>query len=649
MNYAQDRLDRRALLLSIVQEEGYCISPSDDEGKGSTQKKLSDTEYGQICMTVGWNDHALYHYGMAWYQEPGNGHRMADYAQMLELSGYAERALFAVFAYRMLTTGERVQRLLQPPTQSIECRSNGSSSQPRENSAPTPSPRTKQWYEQSAADMRGRHCGCGNLLCGYPASTNWLSPTAMDHVIQQLKLYCSEYVAIQYQCQTTGKHVSVPTAHEILGLSSKDSNKTEPLDSCTWMHENDIPMLLQFWNDATSEDNAYLPLEPETQLLCLKLLFLVLPSLAIASIPLLRVTEPDAQYKSHWAYYNFLHSLVLGERIKPARRRQMKYQHVALWDRLWGISRDDTIETSGEPDSSHAAKMAEQLIHDFTDRLQQLAEDSLCVTEYSPVWLPPILRPISAVSSGNCKPTTPRPIFIFGDSHVLSLAWQFIHVPSTKDISRNEINCHREHRLVVPMLVTGLKAWHVRVETRFFTNTCLHTILRRLPKHVQTILVSAGEIDCREGMGGPLLQGYTQACHKHIQATVAAYLSSLMGILKLPYLSISQILILPVAPHVQRTKGRVVGRASRRETMRVWNEELRCQLQPYRGVLYLLDYTDQVQMSPPIENETGCDDTTFVPYVLNPIFNADSTHMNGAFAPILEQAIIDCGCDASKI
>jgi hypothetical protein len=641
MNYAQDRLDRRALLLAILQKEGDNSSPSDTE-------EWSDTQYGQICMTVGWNDHALYHYGRAWYKEPEHCHRMADYAQMLELSGYPERALFVVLSYRMLSAHERVQRFLQPPAPCIECLCNGTPSQPRVSITPIPQLRTKQWYEQSAADMRGRHCGCGNLHCGHRTSTRWLSRTAMDHVIQQLQIYCFEHVVIQYRCQMKGVRESIPTAHEILGAASTESNRGGPLDCSSCLNGNDIPKLLQFWNDATTDGDAYLSLEPVAQLLCLKLLFLVLPSLAIASIPLLQVPEPDAQYKSHWAYYIFLHSLVVGERIKPARRRQMKYQHIALWDRVWGISPDGSTGIS-DPAPLYTTTLRNELVHNFTDHLYQQAKDSTCVAEHSPVWLQPILRPIDTLSSCNDMPTTPRPLYIVGDSHVLSLAWQFIHVPAPNMSGHDEIDCHRATRLVVPILVTGLKAWHLRGETRFFTHTCFHTMLRRLPKNVQTILISAGEIDCREGMGGPLLQGYTQACHQHIQTTVAAYISSLVHILKLPYLSISQILILPVAPHVQRTKGRVVGRASRRETMRVWNEEIRRQLQSYPGTLYLLNYTDQVQMPPIVENGTECDNASSVPYVLNPIFNADSTHMNSAFAPMLEQAIVDCECDVSKL
>ena len=182
-------------------------------------------------------------------------------------------------------------------------------------------------------------------------------------------------------------------------------------------------------------------------------------------------------------------------------------------------------------------------------------------------------------------------------------------------------------------------------------------MLRRIPRHVQTIVVSAGEIDCREGMGGQLLQGYTQKCDEHVKATVAAYVSSLVHIIQLPSNSISQILIAPVAPHIERNKGRVVGHASRRETIRVWNDELRCQLQQQHKdtMLYLLDYIDQIQVPIKKSIDIGCSTTCTtsttnnVQYALNPIFNADSTHMNAAFAPILQEAIIQCQCDLSKL
>jgi hypothetical protein len=760
MNYAQDRLDRRAILLSVLQDTivddvdichgcrttANCNATTDESKNEDTNanasrtkaftKRYDDAKYGQICMTLGWNVHALYHYGLAWYNEPTNCHRMADYAQMMELCGYPEIALITLFVYRALTTAEHIRNFLQSPH---DHNKNQSSSAEATTAATASSvgATTINWYDQSANDMIGRHCGCGDPVCGSnrPSALGWIpiSRTAMNHIVDQIQSYCHHNVQVQYQHQTTinnnninstlaEESMWVPTAHELLAESvdAIPQSKTKLMNSGmnnwnTRTAARTIPKLFQFWNvpDTMStgaddtNDVQYRPLLPVVQLLCIKLLYLVLPSLAIEAtvhkrlanhpnfvnrnvaatiLTTMELSEENdlaIHYKSHWAYYIFIKSLVFGERIKACRRRRMKYQHISLWDRLWGISSsDDADRVDGRSNSlgtfstcmpnrrstsdcttSHSATKTweeqHEVVNSFIGRLNELVgslyndRDSSIVSFPDQVWLQPFLLPLPNLTNGHNDTTSivsPRPLFILGDSHVLSLAWQFVFIPTTqKHTDAGDTSHYSVPRLIVPILITGLKAWHLRFETRFFTHTCLQGMLRRIPSNVKTIIISAGEIDCREGMGGPLLQGYTQECHGHVQATVSAYVSSLAGILELPNISISQILILPVAPHVQRKKGRIVGRASRRETMRVWNDELRRQLQPYYGTMYLLDYTDQLQL-PTDENEfPGSDNPISTPYVLNPIFNADSTHMNSAFGPILERAIVDCGCDTTKI
>jgi len=84
--------------------------------------------------------------------------------------------------------------------------------------------------------------------------------------------------------------------------------------------------------------------------------------------------------------------------------------------------------------------------------------------------------------------------------------------------------------------------------------------------------------------------------------------------------------------------------------MVVWNDALREEVvattkgcEERRGV-FLLDYTkgltnDGVEES----SEKGCD------FVLKTEFNADFTHMNSAFLPLLEHALLNCGCNLDLI
>lgn len=51
-----------------------------------------------------------------------------------------------------------------------------------------------------------------------------------------------------------------------------------------------------------------------------------------------------------------------------------------------------------------------------------------------------------------------KPLYVCGDSHCLSPAWRIITV-------------NNEKRLLTPVLVTGLKCWHLRKESNFYPVT----------------------------------------------------------------------------------------------------------------------------------------------------------------------------------
>lgn len=219
-----------------------------------------------------------------------------------------------------------------------------------------------------------------------------------------------------------------------------------------------------------------------------------------------------------------------------------------------------------------------------------------------------------------------KPLFVVGDSHVLTIAWSTIFLPNG------------EPRLVVPLVMTGLKAWHTRKDTYFFTNSLLHYYLCRLPAGTRTILLSAGEIDCREGIGGPLLEGYNLDYQEHVHRTVQEYITAVSALAKQYGL---QILVMPVAPHAHRSdrNGKAAGRAFRRRVMQAWNNELRMTL-PLSGNIFLLDYDERLRHEEPVSS---------VGYVLNPLYNLDGTHTNSAILPHLEDAIKQSGCNITLL
>jgi hypothetical protein len=432
---------------------------------------------------------------------------------------------------------------------------------------------------------------------------------------------------------------------------------------------DNMKSILHFWDDTggdttnisnyNNDMQQYRILPPVLQLLLLKLLYsspiggsclqlacIAVPYLAVR-YPLSSVDGKDLakQYKSHWAYYVLVKYLVLGERIKEYRRKAtsgggMRY-HIPVWDVVFGL-----LDESGEERSYDEITCCGDYFRNILRSLTlSLASNSDNTKPSSTTCLPHVISML---------PTQYPPLFVVGDSHVLSLSWQ------TLCINNHSSKTSCCYRTVVPFPATGIKAWHVRPTTLFFTHTNLHTCLHRLPpiveggggkKRRRTIIISAGEIDCREGIGGSLLQGYYHDCNDAITRTVIDYLTSLTNIAHEYKL---QILVMPVAPHAYRSQknGKSMGRARRRETTHLWNETLRrCLQRPnndddvvdprsvYDGI-YLLDYHESLQQ---------LDTNSPVGYVLHPSYNADYTHVNSAIIPLVEEAINKSGCDMTQI
>ncbi|MGV2389775.1 MAG UNVERIFIED_CONTAM: hypothetical protein LVR29_20525 [Microcystis novacekii LVE1205-3] len=267
------------------------------------------------------------------------------------------------------------------------------------------------WLQQKAPPG---HCGCGLEDCGQ--SLCEIPMIGLEPVLEALQNYI----------QGLSKRV-MPTAHEVLTATSKNQRL-----SCS----DDIPELLQFWKTDSME---YRSLSTVLQLLLIKQLYLVLPPLAAEAISHVRVDPPQrnvaTEYKSHNAYHVLIQAVVLGERIKPYRRRTMADYHVPVWDILWG---HDGRHGHVNPWSSTADLLV--------PHLQKCLEDcqrNECV-------------PKLFISTTTTTTTTIRPLYVVGDSHVLSTAWQTIRMATG------------DYRTLVPVTVTGLKAWHCRAETRFF-------------------------------------------------------------------------------------------------------------------------------------------------------------------------------------
>merc|ERR1712166_506448 len=93
---------------------------------------------------------------------------------------------------------------------------------------------------------------------------------------------------------------------------------------------------------------------------------------------------------------------------------------------------------------------------------------------------------ISIEGITSVEASTAAPLYVVGDSHSLSPAWRTVQF-------------NGEPRLLHNRLVTGLKAWHLRPESKFFPKYNMECALAQVPDNSQAVFIF-GEIDCREGL-----------------------------------------------------------------------------------------------------------------------------------------------------
>jgi len=684
MNYAEDRLDRRArtsAACSVVEELGeskgrasttvhelehdlkqaHCVirnhnellRPLDIIRDESNQELITALKElleahrlaGRTLRDGGSNHQAVFHFGIAWklcflmnnlHQANGDEREMlgdisscnkcvdeseewetvGDYSQMAELAGFPEVGVLAILFYR-----------------------NGSFAACQSDE--------KQLFHSDDYESHSYGCGCGMAMCGcsqcYIAFPN---STLINEILEAFDELPRTFIHGEEE------KITMPSALDILnqlallsGKSSGYTSKERLLKMYQYMNERvkdlkvKVPTILQFWDDQLS--NQYnQTLQHTTRrlpsvlvLLLLKLLYsspISVPFLQLAchSVPYLNAILPISskegrylanKYKSHWAYFVFIRALVLGDRIKKKTGNNGAL-HLPIWDVLINRNLSNANKHTDIAFVTHIS---------FTTYIQDLILQLQTPTKHSSV--PPVLT----------FGLPHKPIFVLGDSHVLSLAWQSICINHSSD--------PKVYRVLVPFPSTGVKAWHFRKETKFFTHYNLCESFKRLFRCFdhdglpRTVIVSAGEIDCREGIGGSLLHGYYKNCSDAVKNTALQYLDAVSLIARKYHL---QILVMPVAPHAFRSEknGKALGRAKRRETIHLWNEILRRELckspMSKRPNVFLLDYEEQLRVH---------DEKSSVGYVLKPSFNADYTHVNGAVVRLIEHSLQKCGCDIDLI
>jgi len=188
-------------------------------------------------------------------------------------------------------------------------------------------------------------------------------------------------------------------------------------------------------------------------------------------------------------------------------------------------------------------------------------------------------------------------LYVAGDSHSMTLAWQTIQFKG-------------ETHLIKPLLVTGLKAWHLRPESKFFPKTNFYEVVPTAPRG-SSIIFLFGEIDCREGLVISVRKSRYKDLEEGAAATVNIYINALK---QLQEQYEYKIYIHPVVPVIDVT----------RHIVKIYNKILKERVMNTEGFLWL-DFFDHL-LTPDGEK-------------LNSDFELDGTHMNPRYIKMLEEAL----------
>jgi tetratricopeptide (TPR) repeat protein len=198
-----------------------------------------------------------------------------------------------------------------------------------------------------------------------------------------------------------------------------------------------------------------------------------------------------------------------------------------------------------------------------------------------------------------------RPLYVCGESHCLSPAWQIIQVGGEK-------------RLLTPVLVTGLKCWHLRDASDFYPKANFEAAVHSIPNGEQVIFMF-GEIDCREGIFFAVEKCRYKDLEEGINVAIDIYLKKLLAIQKEKDFD---IYIHPVLPILDIT----------RDTVKKFNQIMHAKLNlinnnitEKKRQLKWLSFFDQL-LTP--------DKTK-----LRKDLELDGTHIHPKYVPLVEKAL----------
>lgn len=191
---------------------------------------------------------------------------------------------------------------------------------------------------------------------------------------------------------------------------------------------------------------------------------------------------------------------------------------------------------------------------------------------------------------------TTRPLYVCGDSHCLSPAWQ-------------AVTLHGEARYLHPVLVTGMKCWHLRSDFDFYPKINFYNAIETIP-HGAEIVFMFGEIDCREGILVAVERCRYQSLEQGMRHTIRIYLRVLR---QLAQRHKFKIYVHPVLPMLDLTRTNVF------LFNRILDEELQSNENSSIPLIWLGGFEDKLLL----QEQKGSG-----PPKLDPRFELDGTHIN---------------------
>jgi hypothetical protein len=189
-----------------------------------------------------------------------------------------------------------------------------------------------------------------------------------------------------------------------------------------------------------------------------------------------------------------------------------------------------------------------------------------------------------------------KPIYFIGDSHSLPASWHTIHYKG-------------EERLIVPKLVTGVKCWHLRPSSTFFTKKTMESVMKNIPSGA-TVVFSVGEIDCRESINQVVEACKYDTHEEAVDRCVSIYLAAVERMIEGKNL---EVYIHPVPPTFDLS----------RPIAQHFNMLLKAKLENNSTIRYL-DFSSRLLGS---KGE------------FNLLYALDGLHMHPAYLPLLEEAL----------